>query len=78
MFDNIPGPFKLAFYTVLPMMFVYGAVLFSYRVRNWERGGPDNRDITPKNAKKRLLETCVPACTCRRCCATPPPGSCTR
>ncbi|CAN5420907.1 heterodisulfide reductase-related iron-sulfur binding cluster [soil metagenome] len=53
-FDNIPGSFKLAFYTVIPMMFVYGAVLFSYRVRNWERGGPDKRDITPKNAKKRL------------------------
>ena len=53
-FDNIPGPLKLAFYTVIPMMFVYGAVLFSYRVRNWERGGPDKRDITPKNAKKRL------------------------
>ena len=53
-FDNIPGPLKLAFYTVIPMMFVYGAVLFSYRVRNWERGGPDKRDITPKNAKKRM------------------------
>jgi len=53
-FDNIPGPLKLAFYTIIPVMFVYGAVLFSYRVRNWERGGPDKRDITPKNAKKRL------------------------
>jgi len=53
-FDNIPGPLKLAFYTVIPLMFVYGAVLFSYRVRNWERGGPDKRDITPKNAKRRL------------------------
>ncbi len=53
-FDNIPGPLKLAFYTVIPAMFVYGAVLFSFRVRNWERGGPDKRDITPKNAKRRM------------------------
>ena len=53
-FDNIPGPLKLAFYTIIPMMFVYGAVMFSYRVRNWERGGPDKRDITPKNAKARM------------------------
>ena len=53
-FDNIPGPLKLAFYTIIPMMFIYGAVMFSYRVRNWERGGPDKRDITPKNGKARM------------------------
>ncbi|MHB1139135.1 MAG: heterodisulfide reductase-related iron-sulfur binding cluster, partial [Microthrixaceae bacterium] len=55
-FDNIPGPLKLAFYTVIPAMFVYGAVLFSFRVRNWERGGPDKRDLTPKNAKARMAK----------------------
>ncbi len=53
-FEFIPGPIKLAFYTVLPVMFVAGAVMFSYRVRNWQRGGPDKRDITPKNAKRRM------------------------
>ncbi len=53
-FDNIPGPLKLAFYTVIPVMFIYGAVMFSYRVRNWQRGGPDKRDINGKNAKRRL------------------------
>lgn len=53
-FDNIPGPLKLAFYTILPVMFIYGAVVFSWRVQNWQRGGPDKRDITPKNAKRRL------------------------
>ncbi len=53
-FGNIPGPLKLAFYTVIPVMFVAGAIMFSYRVRNWQRGAPDKRDITPKNAKKRL------------------------
>ena len=53
-FDNIPGPLKLAFYTVIPVMFIYGAIMFSYRVRNWQRGGPDKRDINGKNAKRRM------------------------
>jgi Fe-S oxidoreductase/nitrate reductase gamma subunit len=44
----------LAFYTVIPVMFIYGAVMFSYRMRNWQRGGPDKRDINGKNAKRRL------------------------
>src|SRR5690606_18655894 len=47
-------PLKLAFYTIIPVLFVYGAVVFSWRVRNWQRGGPDKRDLTPKNAKRRL------------------------
>ena len=49
-FDNIPGPLKLAFYTVIPVMFIYGAIMFSYRMRNWQRGGPDKRDINSGNA----------------------------
>ncbi|HLU42240.1 MAG TPA: (Fe-S)-binding protein [Microthrixaceae bacterium] len=53
-FGNVPGPLKLAFYTIIPVLFVYGAVVFSWRVRNWQRGGPDKRDLTPKNAKRRL------------------------
>lgn len=53
-FGNIPGPLKLAFYSILPVLFVYGAVVFSWRVKNWERGTPDKREITPKNAKRRM------------------------
>ncbi|MCB1258533.1 MAG: (Fe-S)-binding protein, partial [Microthrixaceae bacterium] len=53
-FGNIPGPIKLAFYTLIPVMFIYGAVVFSWRVRNWERGGPDKRDINRGNAKRRM------------------------
>ena len=53
-FGGIPGWLKLVFYTVIPVMFIYGAVMFSYRMRNWQRGNPDKRDITPKNAKRRL------------------------
>jgi Fe-S oxidoreductase/nitrate reductase gamma subunit len=53
-FGGVPGAFQLAFYTVVPMLIVYGAVIFSYRVRNWERGAPDDRRTTPKNLKHRL------------------------
>src|SRR5687767_5415374 len=42
-FGNIPSAVKLAFYTVVPILIVYGAVLFSQRVQNWQRGGPDRR-----------------------------------
>ena len=40
-FGGIPGWLKLVFYTVIPVMFIYGAVMFSYRMRNWQRGNPD-------------------------------------
>ncbi|UDY34120.1 heterodisulfide reductase-related iron-sulfur binding cluster [Dermatobacter hominis] len=53
-FGGIPGALKFAFYVVIPIMFIFGAVMFANRVRNWERGAPDRRSITPKNAKKRL------------------------
>ncbi len=53
-FGGIPSAFKLVFYIVIPMMLIYGAVMFSNRVRNWERGKPDNRATTKKNVKRRL------------------------
>ena len=34
-FGNIPGPLKLAFYSTIPLLIIWGAVLFSYRVQNW-------------------------------------------
>ena len=49
-FLNIPGPWKLAFYTLLPVIFVYGSVLFANRVKNWERGAPDARATTVSTA----------------------------
>ncbi len=55
-FINIPSAWKLAFYTTLPVIFLYGSVLFSYRVRNWERGAPDRRATTPKNVGQRLKD----------------------
>jgi Fe-S oxidoreductase len=44
------------FYTVIPIVIVYGAVLFSQRVRNWERGQPDDRGTTRANAGRRLRD----------------------
>ncbi|MEY2462839.1 MAG: hypothetical protein QOH64_977 [Acidimicrobiaceae bacterium] len=55
-FTNIPAAWKLGFYTVLPVLFLYGAVLFSYRVRNWERGAPDRRATNGENVKRRLRD----------------------
>jgi len=55
-FENIPSPLKAAFYMILPIMFVYGAVAFSQRMKNWERGAPENRRTTPKNVKQRLKD----------------------
>ena len=53
-FENIPSPLRLAFYTVIPILLLWGSVQLSYRVRNWERGAPDRRATTPKNLKTRL------------------------
>ena len=53
-FTNIPGSWKLIFYTVLPVVFVYGSVMFANRVKNWERGAPDARELNAKTAPKRF------------------------
>jgi Fe-S oxidoreductase/nitrate reductase gamma subunit len=55
-FTNIPGAWKLGFYVVLTVMFLYGAALFSFRVRNWERGAPDNRATNAKTAPRRMRD----------------------
>jgi Fe-S oxidoreductase len=55
-FLNIPSAWKAVFYTVLPVTIVYGAVVFSWRVRNWERGGPDDRSTTRANVGRRLAD----------------------
>jgi Fe-S oxidoreductase/nitrate reductase gamma subunit len=52
-FGGVPGVFQAVFYVLLPVMFIYGAVMFSNRMKNWERGRPDNRSTTRKNAPKR-------------------------
>ena len=55
-FENIPSAFRLAFYTVIPVLLVWGSLQLSHRVKNWERGAPDRRATTPKNLKNRLAD----------------------
>ncbi|MCU0267876.1 MAG: heterodisulfide reductase-related iron-sulfur binding cluster [Acidimicrobiales bacterium] len=53
-FGEIPGVFKAVFYILIPVLIVYGAIQFSNRTRNWERGRPDNRSTTRTNAARRM------------------------
>ncbi len=53
-FENIPGSIKFTFYVVIPIVLIYGSVLFANRVKNWGRGTPDNRATNKTNAKTRF------------------------
>ncbi len=53
-FGNIPSAIQTVFYTVLPILFLAGAWLFAQRIKNWERGAPDDRRTTKTNAKRRM------------------------
>ena len=55
-FVNIPGPIQVAFYTVIPVLLVWIAVMFSNRMKNWKRGAPAMRRTTAKNAGRRLKD----------------------
>jgi Fe-S oxidoreductase/nitrate reductase gamma subunit len=55
-FGNIPSALKAVFYTAIPVLIVYGAVIFSWRIRNWERGAPDDRRTTRANIGRRLAD----------------------
>ncbi len=55
-FGGIPSSFKLVFYTLVPLLMVYGAVMFANRMKNWERGRPDKRATTPRNIGKRMAD----------------------
>ncbi len=55
-FENVPSPVKAVFYTVVPVLIVYGAVLFAHRVKNWERGRPEDRRTTFGNVSRRIAD----------------------
>lgn len=55
-FENIPSPLRLTFYTVIPILILWGSVQLSFRVKNWERGAPDRRATTPDNLKRRMAD----------------------
>ena len=39
---------------MIPALLIYGSILFANRMKNWERGTPDNRATTTKNVKRRF------------------------
>ncbi|MCU1426078.1 MAG: Fe-S oxidoreductase [Actinomycetia bacterium] len=53
-FGDIPTAVKVAFYAAVSTMLFITAWLASLRVRNYERGGPDDRRTTKRNVKKRV------------------------
>ncbi|MCC5951682.1 MAG: (Fe-S)-binding protein [Acidimicrobiia bacterium] len=55
-FGGINDALKAGLYVTIPLMMIVGAVLFSQRVRNWERGKPDNRAVNRKNVKHRMRD----------------------
>ncbi len=52
-FVNIPDGLYWAFYLVVPAALLWAAWQFSLRVKNWERGAPDNRRTTLQNLPRR-------------------------
>ena len=54
LFVNIPDPLYWAFYITIATMLIVTAWLISLRVRNYERGQPDDRSTTKENAKRRF------------------------
>jgi heterodisulfide reductase subunit C/nitrate reductase gamma subunit len=52
-FGDVPGPLKVVFYTVIPLVLAWGAFRFADRMKNWERGRPAQRRTTLDNAKHR-------------------------
>ncbi len=56
-FGGVPGALQLAFYTVVPVVIVWGAFRFAERMKNWERGRPaPTRRTTSGNAKRRFAD----------------------
>lgn len=55
-FGNIPTAAKIVFYSILPVIIIWGAWEFSKRVKNWGRGAPDNRSTTTKNVERRAKD----------------------
>ncbi len=55
-FGNIPGWVKGTFYVVVGVAAVGVGILASRRVRNWERGQPDDRRTTRETLPRRLAD----------------------
>ena len=60
-FGGIPDALMLVFYTITPVLLIAGALLFAQRVKNWERGGPDNRPLNAEERSSSGSRTSAPA-----------------
>ena len=76
-FGNIPTLVKTLFYLAVAVTAVVVGKLASDRVKNWERGQPDDRRTTKANAKRRA-EDFRAGVWMQTLLRDPPPGSCTR
>ena len=55
-FGDVPDPVYWLFYGVVSVALLITAWLIAARVRNYERGSPDDRRTTRKNAHRRLRD----------------------
>jgi len=55
-FVDVPDPIYYLFYATVAVMLVLCAALIATRVRNYERGAPDDRRTTKKNVHRRLRD----------------------
>ncbi len=55
-FFDVPTAVQVAFYTLLPLLFLWAAWQLSLRARNWERGAPDKR-VTDRFRFRRRAES---------------------
>lgn len=53
-FGNVPTAVQVVFYTVMSSMAIVTGWLFSIRVKNWERGRPDDRRTNKANLGRRI------------------------
>jgi Fe-S oxidoreductase/nitrate reductase gamma subunit len=56
LFWNVPDAVKLVFYVALPLLFLFGGITMANRVKNWQRGTPDDRSTNAKNVKRRMAD----------------------
>ena len=77
-FVDIPGPLQVVFYTVIPVMIIWGGFMFANRMKNWERGAPSKRRTTTKNVGQRLKDFRAGRVHADAVPRFPGPDSCTR
>jgi Fe-S oxidoreductase/nitrate reductase gamma subunit len=53
-FGNIPTPIRVVFYTLVALLALVVGWLAALRVKNWERGRPDDRSTRKDNAGRRI------------------------